>query len=553
MPRKTAKKTMPDVSEGMKKAEAMQAKARQRMAEQSAACVSSIIEDMRAEAEATKGKRTPTPADVDDRIPLNAWPVLFSMTKETTKHAVKDVIEGRAGRETLTEGQRLYFSLVENYIIAKAGLFSMTEGGDYPQFAEACRPAAEAMAQIFGIEPEAMRRYCIDLQEKIEEDNAQYLPTMQPTAENRTEQAAASLDILYMLKPEPQKTYLTPHSKFDLFTSYLQNTGEKKSQLPIWQGNEALVQWNINGGRITPFDQEIEAAVSNLVIRERARRNGHTARESVKKGEAVGFTVEQIFMEMNGITEMGHRKLNEGITKAIRASIAKMDNSIIDVAAKNHNGQEIRVKGRILHVDEVLVKHPGKKPILGYSILSVGKLTAAELDFNDLLNVSPEQRNIGTSGISITEVSIIIRKWLIREIFRIREDTNLGEQFRTIYFERMYDYEAPEVLVEYGEDGNPIVKIIAKNGRKIPTHIFKTGKTPNEKAVIRDAKKHRRDIALAILEHFRRTGLIKAYKLNADKSGVVITVDKTQRAARQIESNDKRQRRAARLTAKEKP
>ena len=552
MPRKSAKKT----AEARAKAETI------------AACIRGTLADMelmqraaKKEAEAegrTLNLRSGTPEDVKELIPLAAWPVLFSMAQRSTREAVRDRIEGRITADDMTEGQRLYFSLAENYIIAKTPVFSTTEGGDYPTFAEACKPAAAIVAGIFGIEEGAMRRYCADLQKKIFEDNAQYLPAMQPTAEESARAAenagaAASLEILYMLKPEPQKKYLTPHSKFDLFASYLQNTGEKQSNLKIWDGNNALVQWNITGGRITPFDQEVEAAVSNLVIRERARRNGHSARESVKDGQAVGFTVEQIYCEMNGITELGNYKINPSTEKKIRESVAKLDNSTIDVVAKNKTGQAVRVKGRILHVDEVIVKHPGKKPVLGYAVLSVGKLTAAELDFNDLLTVTPEQRNIGTSGIAVTDISIIIRKWLIREIFRIRNAAYLGDNSRTIYFDKMYDYEASESIVEYGEDGNPLVEIVDNgHGKKSPVHILKTGRTPAEQTQIRKAKQRRRDIALAIMEHLRRNGLVKGYNLNPDKTGIVVSVDKTDRAARRIVETDKRQKRAARLTAKKK-
>ena len=117
----------------------------------------------------------------------------------------------------------------------------------------------------------------------------------------------------------------------------------------------------------------------------------------------------------------------------------------------------------------------------------------------------------------------------------------------------MYDYEASETLVEYGEDGNPIVEIVDNgHGKKSPVHVLKTGKTPNEQAQIRRAKQHRRDIALAIMEHLRRNGLVKGYNLNPDKTGIVVTVDKTDRAARRIVETDKRQKRAARLTAKKK-
>ena len=101
MPRKTAKNTMPDVIEGMKKAEAMKAKAEER-AEAIAACVRGTLADLKAiseaaRAEATaKGKklkqRTPTAEDIGEVIPLEAWPVLFGMLKEATREAIREAM-----------------------------------------------------------------------------------------------------------------------------------------------------------------------------------------------------------------------------------------------------------------------------------------------------------------------------------------------------------------------------------------------------------------------------------------------------------------------------
>ena len=543
MPRKTAKNTMPDVIEGMKKAEAMKAKAEER-AEAIAACVRGTLADLKAiseaaRAEATaKGKklkqRTPTAEDIGEVIPLEAWPVLFGMLKEATREAIREAIS-TGDRANLTKGQTLYFSLVENYIVAKTPLFSITKGGDYPQFAEACRPAAEVIAKIFGIEAGAMKKYCESIQKKIEEDNAQYFDAMKPTAEDVARRAAENiveageLAILNMLPVPQAQTHLVSNDKFDLFMSY---TNGEASGLDLWkdENNVAFVKCTLPAGRIEPVDQEIERALSNLYQR---------YKDEHRDAGELGFTIEQIYCEMNGIQNTAHFNMSPNLYKRIQDGVEKLRRSEVELRAKDKNGVEFGERDFILSASCRWIKYPGCTKKIGYAVNKPGLLTKIETRLMNRLHVTPEQLNIGAGEhrVSITAISMTIRRILFREIFRISNTASVTPESRTISLATIIDYEAAPELVEY-QDGKPIVQN--------KHHVAKIGATKKEQEAIRNARRHRREITGKILAHFVETGLITEFTPTAE--GFIILVDKTNTAAKRILSADKRNKRINELT-----
>lgn len=537
MPKKAKIKIDPD------KVAAAVTKAKDK-AETIAACITGTLADMQAAQTAAKKKaaaegknlelRDGTPEDVNEVIPLEAWPILFQMAKEELREAIRAFIEGRAERDTLTKGQAFYLSLVEDYIIAKTPLFSITPGGDYPLFADAAEPTAEIIAKIFKIAPAAMRKYCEDIQKKIEADNAQFFPAMRPSAKDRAKQAAEALTesqtILNMLTLPQAQTHLIPRSKFDLFTPYM---NEGAALIDLWTDNVAYLKCKLPDGRIEPFDQDVERALSSLFTRYKDR---------YLDNDWIGFSLEQIYIEANGIEDTAHLKISPPMLENIRQSVEKLRHSELELKAKDKDGVEFSEADFIISASRRMIRYPGQKARWGYAMNRAGLLTKIEDRLTNRLNVTPEQLNIGTgkNRVSITPLSMAIRRILMREIFRIRDTAAVTPESRTITLARIIEYEASPDLVEY-EDGKPILR-----GKR---RVLKTGATKKEQEAIKKARKHRREIAGKILDHFVETGLIQSARLTEDKAGFIITTDKSEKAARQIEATDRRKKKIARLTA----
>lgn len=538
MPKKAKIKIDPD------KVAAAVTKAKDK-AETIAACITGTLADMQAAQTAAKDKaaakgkplelRDGTPEDVNEVIPLEAWPILFQMAKEELREAIRAYIEGRAERDTLTKGQAFYLSLVEDYIIAKTPLFSITPGGDYPLFADAAEPTAEIIAKIFKIAPAAMRKYCEDIQKKIEADNAQFFPAMRPSAKDRAKQAAEALTesqtILNMLTLPAATTHLIPHSKFDLFTPYM---NEGAAIMDLWTDNVAYLKCKLPDGRIEPFDQDVERALSSLFTRYKDR---------YLENDWIGFSLEQIYIEANGIEDTAHLKISPTMLENIRQSVEKLRHSELELKAKDKDGVEFSEADFIISASRRMVRYPGQKAKWGYAMNRTGLLTKIEERLTNRLNATPEQLNIGTgkNRVSITPLSMTIRRFLMREIDRIRDLAAVTPESRTITLARFIEYEANPELVEYA-DG----KAIVRNGR----HVLKIGTTKKEQEAIRNARRHRRELVAKELAHFIETGYhITAFDETPDKSGFIITTDKSERAARQIEKKDRQKKKIAKLTA----
>ena len=541
MPKKARIEINPD-----KVAKAVTQAAAKDKAETIAACIAGTLADMRAAQNAAKDKaaakgkplelRDGTPDDVNEVIPLEAWPILFQMAKEELREAIRAFIEGRIERDTLTKGQAFYLSLVEDYIIAKTPLFSITPGGEYPLFADAAEPTAGIIAKIFKIAPAAMRKYCEDIQKKIEADNAQFFPAMRPSAKDRAKQAAEALTesqtILNMLTLPPAQTHLIPHSKFDLFTPYMND--HSAATIDLWTDNVAYMKCKLPDGRIEPFDQDVERALSSLFSRYKDR---------YLENDWIGFSLEQIYIEANGIEDTAHLKISPAMLDKIRESVEKLRHSELELKAKDKDGVEFSEADFIISASRRMIRYPGQKAKWGYAMNRAGLLTKIEERLTNRLNATPEQLNIGTgkNRVSITPLSMTIRRILMREIDRIRDTAAVTPESRTITLAHIIEYEASPELVEYA-DGKPIVR----NRR----HILKTGTTKKEQEAIRNARRHRRELVAKELAHFIETGYhITAFKELPDKSGFIITTDKSERAARQIEKKDRQKKKIAKLTA----
>ncbi len=151
----------------------------------------------------------------------------------------------------------------------------------------------ERLAGIFGVTVEDLDALKADTlkQRAIEipiADDDGYLPGMEPTPEER--RALAAVRIYEQQRLQYNATALRLSSKLDRKASYFPNSGDAFHTLDIVKNKALRIKWNVPAApdgkpqRVTPYDQEVEAAVSNLVDR---------------CGAQVA-TYEQIYCMMNG-------------------------------------------------------------------------------------------------------------------------------------------------------------------------------------------------------------------------------------------------------------
>lgn len=523
-----------------------------------AACIRGILADAQAIQKAAKataaaqGKtlelRDPTPEDVGELIHIEDWPYLFKNAKKDAREGVRAVIEGKKSRDELTAGN-LLLSMVENYLIATARKY---ESGQ--TFTEAARANAEALAGLLNIEKAAMLKYCEELEKRIEADREQYLPTMKPSPCEIQRQAAARLNTSglkaitqqFMLK-QPEKREVFSHWRGDLYLPFIHDEapdGETPVEATIsgWidrrTGKEVTLKITYpkgQAGRIDRFDQVVENALSRLFKR--------CIEAGIKQTDAV-FTLEQIYCEMAGNTN-ATRPSSQMLTKIMESCDRLRETKIEATAIDRVTGES--VEGQILHLDKHCIFTKRGKGKIGYKVLDQGKLTQIESCFWDPLNIPSEVLNIGEGnhGVSITETSLVIARFLMQEVFRIKKSEYLTPESRTISLARIIDDEASEALTEY-QNGLPIV-IPGKPPRHQPKQS--AGASPKEQEAIRNARRHRRELAGRILAGWADKGFIKSARLNADKSGFIIDVEKTEKAAKRIEHKDRQTKKIGRLTA----
>ena len=344
-------------------------------------------------------------------------------------------------------------------------------------------------------------------------------------------------------------------SKLDRKASYFPNSGDAFHTLEIVKNLDLHVKWNVltPGERITPYDQEVEAAISNIADR---------------RGASI-VTYEQIFCMMNGIQPGKGTKAGYKAIEDIRASVKKLNSTEIEITEQNREKETAIVSGRIIDAISVGVKTRTGHTKEGCSFSRPGLLYQVDKHYNKLLSVTAEQLNISAGywkrgeleagkgevstvkptpkpeagkekakkgeewsqvKISITPLSVIIRRYLFMEIFRIRNTDSLEKRSNKITYDAVIKYEDDPALVETDENGE---------------RRLKTGGTPEEKTSIRKLRAHRRNLVLDVLGHFQATGLITSYRETTEgqkKTGVIIDVEKTDRALKVIASKERLKR-----------
>ena len=282
-----------------------------------------------------------------------------------------------------------------------------------------------------------------------------------------------------------------------------------------------------------------------------------TPREGATPSEQIYWcpaTLEQIYCMMNG-TKPG-KYVKPQALEAIEKSILKLNDSEAKITEKRGSEVENIVSGRIIDAIRVEQIHLHTGHIKrGFAFSRPGLLFMFEKHKNHLLTVSNDQLNISKgywiqgaiesgkckvssarqSGagweqvkMSITPLSVVIRRYLLMEIFRIRNTATNDPKGNKITYDALIKYEASPDLVEYTPEGVP---------RTVDGHpderILKSWVTPAEKKSIEKVRAHRRRLVLEILGHFVSTGLIRGFKETTEgrkKTGVLIVVDKTEKA-----------------------
>lgn len=332
-------------------------------------------------------------------------------------------------------------------------------------------------------------------------------------------------------------------SKLDRKASYFPNSGDAFHTLEIVKNLDLRVKWNVltPGERITPYDQEVEAAISNIADR---------------RGASI-VTYEQIFCMMNGIQPGKGTKAGYKAIEDIRASVKKLNSTEIEITEQNREKETAIVSGRIIDAISVGVKTRTGHTKEGCSFSRPGLLYQVDKHYNKLLSVTTEQLNISAGywkrgeleagqgevstkkpngrgwkqvKISITPLSVIIRRYLFMEIFRIRNTPSTSPHSNKITYDAVIKYEDDPALVETDETGE---------------RQLKQGKNADEKILIRQKRARRRETVLDILGHFQATGLITGYRETTEgqkKTGVVIEVEKTIGALKAIDHTEKLKR-----------
>lgn len=390
----------------------------------------------------------------------------------------------------------------------------------------------------------------------------QYLSGLEPPEEDQITKIAQIVEQGYIKLPD---TSNRGSSKLDRRASYIPNTGDDTIELDL-NSKSYEIRMNVIQRRgeplqmITPYDQEVEMAVSNFVEK--------CFSSPQKMGNYMGFpsTLEQIYCIMNG-TEPG-TYISKVALQDLENSIRKLNRTEIEITEIKDGEIVNKISGHILDVIELVQTriHTGHIK-RGFAFTRLGLLYQFEKASNRLLHVTKEQLNIsrgywktglleageGTVSqtkkngaswqqvkLSITPLSIVIRAYLIKEIFRIRDMGTNDPRGNKITYDALIKFEASPELVEYGDNGLP---------RTVEGHpderILKQWITPAEKKSIENARAHRRKLVIDILGHFIATGLIKSFQETTEgrkKTGVIIELDKTDRALNQIKRKEELKR-----------
>lgn len=277
--------------------------------------------------------------------------------------------------------------------------------------------------------------------------------------------------------------------------------------------------------RLTPYDQDVETAVSNLIEN--------------NKDECI--TAEQIYYQLAGIEDKTGIVAPKKQIEAITASINRLAQTRVTVYTDDAERQaEFSNIPALQKIDYKVYNKHTKKTKIGFLFEKVGFFYWLDKRDNKLLNVSRDQLNIKASGVQITEVSVTIRRYLLQEIFRIRNNATNDNAGNAISYEAVYRYESAPEIVEYDATGGLVLEFDTKHQKMRPKLKEPADRTEYKR--LHAAKEHRREIIKNILAHLKKTGLIRNFREKTDKSGVVLDVEKTITAIKAIETTEKRKR-----------
>lgn len=386
------------------------------------------------------------------------------------------------------------------------------------------------------------------IKKSIEEQEGDYLPGCAPD----------TLDLAGLL-PLPKIDYtkglLIPTSVFNRKIPHL--IGAENRPLPLdIPGNVDLskskkkiifsITQNGKPETITPYDLEVENALSNLF------EDGHKE-----------VTTQHIYAKMNGLTGTHGRSFSPGLLQEVKASIDKLANLKADITIIDGNNTS-HIKGNILDTFywERCFKTPGQKKEIKSGWISTRPGLFFQLEKKQggrLKSTQPEQLNLSASGISITPLTQMIRRFCLEEISRIAAAPSHETHKNKFLLERFYTYDLDPTLTEVTHNEGEGVEVKPRQGE-----------TANEKSKIRMAKKHRRELLQDILEHLKNTGALNSwdfvdkdkkitYTLVTDEKhpqkkrrkyapadiaradGVILTVTKTPRTISRIASKEGRE------------
>lgn len=463
---------------------------------------------------------------------------LYRITAKKSRDRIAAAIEDGRIAETLTPGERILRDQIATVYVLNPEM-------------------RDEVKEILGIDPNKVEGYIHRTLLDMGGDE-QYLSGLEPPEEEQIAKIAQIVEQGYIKLPDASGR---GSSKLDRRASYFPNTGDETIPLKL-DSSTYEIKMNVirKEGEplqmITPYDQEVEMAVSNFVEK--------CFSSPQKMGHYMGFpaTLEQIYCIMNG-TEPG-TYISKGALEDLEKSIRKNSRTEIEITEIKDGETINKISGRILDAIELVQTkiHTGHIK-RGFAFTRLGLLYTLEKNSGRLLNVTKEQLNISRGywrtglleagegkvsqtkktgdswqhiKLSITPLSIVIRAYLIKEIFRIRNMGTLDPRGNKITYDALIKFEASPELVEYGDNGLPRTV-----EGKPEERILKQWITPKEKKIIENARDHRRKLAINILGHFMATGFIKSFRETSEgrkKTGVIIEVDKTQRALKEIKKSE---------------
>lgn len=473
---------------------------------------------------------------------MNQVIALTHITAKKSRERIAAAFEDTAKRETLTPGE-----LVLSEQIATVFYFSPESRNDF--------------IKLLGLDPKRAGELIRQTLLVMGADEQMFLDGFEPPEEQRISETAAKIVQQKRLLPVP--TLLHPSSLLARRITDIKNTGDEA--FPVKnksQSTNLLVKTN---RRITPLGLLVDKGVSNLV-------NEYQKVITKSKQDALFpyvATTAQLFCMANGL-DLG-TKVSPDMLKQWDAEIEALRETKIQIYDQNNPDDLPLDYNEIDAVKIPKIRLASGHVVPGWGFSRAGSLHIFDERHKKLTSLKKEVVNItrgywykGTLGQnaiistvkppnpdeytqakpSLTELSMVIREYLIMEIFRIRNAASTpgdNPSGNKITYDRMIEYEADPVLIEFDtEDNEPVTVLMGET----PRRVLRQGETPTERKTIRKKKSHRREIALEILGHFEACGWIASFQETPEKDGVIIVTDKTDYANRGINRKEKRKQQA---------